>query len=202
MLDVIVNEITNLKWLILTMILVCTILCVLMFIGLSNFNWKRNKVRLFSLLYGLKTKDVICLSIMLTRCIYIIYLAINNENISVEYLITLIIMSIVICVLEKDYLGILTNILTSVAVYVIIYLQSSLRYFYNYVEHDKLVLIMVIALCIFTTLYAIYSLISSYNHMIVLNKKGLKDPESLKDTNKIKWPKVKQNSKLKSSSSN
>lgn len=200
MLDTIIYEITNLKWLILTMILACTILCVLMHIGLSNFNWKRNKVRLFSLLYGLKIKDSICLSIMLTRCIYIIYLAINNENISVEYLITLIIMSIVICILEKDYLGILTNILTSVSVYVIIYLQSSLRYFYNYVEHDKLVLIMVIALCIFTILYAIYSLISSYNHMIVLNKKDLKDPESLKDTNKIKWPKVKQNSKLKSSS--
>lgn len=202
MLDTIINEITNLKWLILTMILACTILCVLMFIGLSNFNWKRNKVRLFSLLYGLKIKDVICLSIMLTRCIYIIYLAINNENISVEYLITLVIMSIVICVLEKDYLGILTSLLTSVAIYVIIYLQSSLRYFYNFVEHDKLVLVMIIALCIFTILFAIYSLISSYNHMIVLNKKDLKDPESLKDTNKIKWPKVKQNSKLKSSSSN
>ena len=202
MLDTIINEITNLKWLILTMILACTILCVLMFIGLSNFNWKRNKVRLFSLLYGLKIKDVICLSIMLTRCIYIIYLAINNENISVEYLITLVIMSIVVCVLEKDYLGILTSLLTSVAIYVIIYLQSSLRYFYNFVEHDKLVLVMIIALCIFTILFAIYSLISSYNHMIVLNKKDLKDPESLKDTNKIKWPKVKQNSKLKSSSSN
>ena len=109
-------------------------------------------------------------------------------------------MSIVICILEKEYLEVIISGFASVAVYVILYLQSNLRYFYNFVEADNVVLIMIILLCIFAILYAIYSLISSYNHMIVLNKNGSSKYESLKDTNKIKWPKVKQSGKLKSSS--
>lgn len=202
MLDKIIYEITSLKWLIVTMIFACSILCLIMYICLGKFKWTKSKVRIFALLYGLNTKECICLSLIITRFIYIIYLAINNNNISAEYIIALLIMSGLISFLEHDYLDLITNILTSIAVYVILYLQSSLRYFYYYVENDSLVLAMIIFLCIFTILYSIYSLISSYNHMIVLNKKGSKSYESLKSTSKIKWPKVKLNGKLKSSSLN
>lgn len=202
MFNTVISEIANLKWLIITMIIVCSLLCLIMFIGLRKFNWKRSKVRIFSLLYGLNTKDCICLSLMITRCIYVIYLAIDSNNITVDYLITLIIISMLIPILERDYLDIVTNILTSIAIYIILYLQSSLRYFYRYVESDAIVFIMIVALCIFTILYSIYSLVSSYNHMIVLHRKDKKDYESLKNTNKIKWPKVKQSGKLKSSPSN
>lgn len=200
MFDVVVNEIVNLKWLIISMIAVIAILFVVMYFGLSKFNWNKGKVRIFSIFYGLTTKDVICFALMVSRCLYIIYLSIFNENISVEYLIPLVLISIIISILEKDYLTIITGIFTSVAVYVIIYLESSLHYFYNYVEKDIFVLLMLIMLTIFTILFAIYTLVSSYNHMITLNKKGSLKYESLKDTNKIKWPKVKQSSRLKSSS--
>ena len=200
LLDRIVSEIINIRWLIITFIVVGVILFLIMWFGLSEFGFSKGKIKLFSMLYGFKAKDCIYVALIVCRFIYIVFFSIYNKDFTVEYLIPLLIMTLLINLLLKDYFNMITGTFSSIAVYVIIYLQASLRTFYLEVESDPLILIMIILLIVFTILFAVYSLISAYNHLLTIDRKDSENYESLQDTNKITWPKTKQSGKLKSSS--
>lgn len=199
MLDQIIYEIVNLKGLIITSVVVSAIIFTVIYFLLNKFSWNIFRVKTFSLLCNFNLIDCICLGIILSRFIYVVYFSIDNSNIGVEHLITLLLMSIIICLLQKDFINLATNIFSSLVIYVIIYLSSTLKYFYYNVESDLVVIIMAIMLMIFSILFAIYSLISSYNHLLIRDKKS-KNLESLENVKKIKWPRIKRNGKLKSSS--
>lgn len=175
MLDKIINEVLNLKWLIISFILIGVIIYLVVFLTTKSFEWNNRKVHFFSLLYGLNTYECIVVGTLLTRLIYVVYISIINQNISVEYLIPLVIMSIVISFFQKDWLGLGTGVVGSIAIYSIVYLESSLKDFYTNVESDITILLMIIFLTIFSVLFAIFNFISSYNGLIVnKNKKKIK----------------------------
>lgn len=174
MLDRIISEVLNLKWLIISFIVIGIILYLLVFFSTRSFKWDDKKVYFFSMLYGLDTYECIIVGTLITRLFYIIYISIFNNNISVEYLIPLVIMSAIISAFQKDWIGLGTGIVGSIAVYSIVYLESSLKFFYTNVETDVTILLMIIFLTIFSVLFAIFNFISSYNSLIINKNKKKK----------------------------
>ena len=193
MLDQIVDAILEYKWLIVIAIVVGIAFYLIMFFNLKEFSWNKKNTLFFSLLFGFDGNDCVTLGIILTRFVYVVYFAFFNTTVGIEVLIPLVIMSMLIGILEKDYIYLPISTLYAFAIYVIIYLLSSLHYFYLYVQHDIIIFLMIISLTSFIVLYSIFSMVSAYNHLICLGENKSRHQESLKDVYKIKWPKTKLN---------
>ena len=185
--DRIVAEILDLRYLILSFIATGAVLYSVFWFALSKFKWKKYKVRVFSLLYGLNKIQLDCVGILVTRLIYVFYCICYNRNFSIKYLIPLVLMSAMVGILQKEFLAIFGGIVSSFALYIIIYLEFTLISFYLDVERYWLVLVMAILLGLFCALYNLYSFISSYNHLISKSYNNPKLHESFKNVRKIKW---------------
>lgn len=185
--DSIIAEILDLKYLIVTFIISGAILYSFFWFVLDRFKWKKGKVRLFSLLYGLDTIQLACIGVLVTRFIFVFYCIVYNRSFGLPYLVALCAMSVAIGILQKEFSSVFSGFLSSFAIYIIIYIEYTLISFYLDAERYWVVLVMAIMLGIFCSLYNIYSLISSYNHLISKEYKNPKLHESFKNVRKIKW---------------
>lgn len=185
--DSIIAEILDLKYMIVTFIISGAILYSFFWFVLDRFKWKKGKVSFFSILYGLTPVQLIVTGIIVTRFIYIFYCIFSNGSFDLKYLFPLALMSILIGLLQKELLPSFGGAVSSVAVYVIIYLKYTLANFYFEVEKYWLVLVMAVLLGTFCGLYNIYSTLSSYNHLISKEYKNPKLYESFKNVRKIRW---------------
>lgn len=189
MLELILQELTILRWFIIVSIIVIIVFYVVCEILTSKFDFNEFKIQVFSTLYDLDGNTYIAIAIMLSRLLFVILSSIFCKEIGVGHLISLLIMSIAVTVLLKDYKNGIVNILSYIALYIINYLQSALLNFYLNIEKYYLYIIMVVALGIFIDLFAIYNFLSTYNNILINPKEKEEKPK--KEKQKPKWQKAK-----------
>ena len=189
MLDYLLQELTRLRWFIIVSIIVIVIFYVVCEVLTSKFKFNEFKISVFSTLFDLDRNMYLAIAIMLSRLLFVILSSIFCKDINIGHLISLLVMTLAISILLKDYKNGIINFLSYFALYIINYLQSALLNFYLNIEKFYLYMIMVIALGLFINLFAIYNFLSTYNSIITNPKENTEKPK--KEKFKIKWQKAK-----------
>lgn len=172
MIDNILIEILNFKWLIIAYIGVTLLACMGIWIYTAKFNWSKNKMRIFGLLYRLEGKKRTAVVLIWGRFLFVLITAVFCGNIGVYHTVVLIIFTAIINIVQVDYKGLFGDMGVYLAISAIAFVQSMLYHYF--IEVDKLwaIMAMVILLGIFEVLYGTYNMLVSYNKIITKEAVG------------------------------
>lgn len=166
MLDNIIDEIINLKWVVVIYSIIIILVCGLIWLSTKDFAWVRKKTTPFAILYNLNKKQVITFALILGRLCFVLTSAIFCKYINLGYLAVLFMFSLIILFLTKDIESFITSILNCFAIFVLLYLQNSLYNYYLNIERLGIVVVMLIMIGIFAVLYTALQSISSYERLL------------------------------------
>lgn len=169
MIDDIINEIINLKWVVVIYSIIIILVCSLIWLFTKDFAWVKKKTTPFAILYNLGKKYVIAFALILGRLCFVLSSAIFCNYINLGYLIVLLIFSLIILLLTKDVKTFITSILNSIAIFVLLYLEKSLYSYYLNIERLGIVIVMLAMIGLFAVLYTTLQSISSYERLLETN---------------------------------
>lgn len=188
MIDSILIEIGNLKWVIVIYSAIIILMCGLFWFFTRKFNFVKRKTTLFAFLYNLDYWQVFALGLIFGRIVFTLCFAIFCETINLGHLIVLILFSVGMCVITKNYNSIVSELINSLAVFAILFIESALYGYYVSVEHLFIVFVMCMLLGLFAFLYMILQSLSSYERFITKEdvKKKIKKNKETKKALKLK----------------
>ena len=162
MFDDVINSIIELRWSVLIYSLIIIFVCAIYWLKTRKFEWKKSKVTTFALLYNLTKTKAIIIALVIGRLCFVLTCAIFCRNINISHLIVFVLFSLIILVLSKNFRLFVNNFLNSIAIFFLLFIESSLYNYYLTIENITVVLAMVIMIGVFSVLYTTLQVISTY----------------------------------------
>ena len=174
MLGQIVYELGNYKWFIVGSVILTVALSAYLIRCTGEFTWTKHKVRVFSLLYDLDLRGRICFTLMLSRLMFIIFLAASGGSTTIWEAMMIILISIIYGFVSGDKKNFL-QIFAYIAIYVILVMERLFLEYYNEIEDTWIVMFLVIAFAVFGVLYSVQQTLTGYE--LLLNTCASRDRE-------------------------
>jgi len=154
----------SLSWkLLLVYLITLFILGCALFFTIKNFNMKDGKIKLYGLLLGIDNMGIFILSTHIVRTFLVMYYAIFMSN-NIKLTIMLVLISSIIY-LVFDMRNILFEVFNTVSLIMVLYFINSLNIYFLEVDSTMSVLIIKMALILFTLMYMIYYLLRSFENI-------------------------------------
>lgn len=169
MIDAVLYEIGNLKWTFVIDFVIAVLLCAILLIITTKFNWNKRTVRFFGILYNLNYKQAISFGLIVSRICFVITNSISLESIGWGHLTVLFLYSVGMLILNGNFVIFINEIVSFTIIFFLQYIEMSLYGFYLRVDSHIVVLLMVILIGIFSVLYSIQQSLNSYESIISKN---------------------------------
>ena len=169
MLDNVIDEIINLKWVVVIYSLIIILACGIIWLSTKEFSWLKKNTTAFALFYNLSKPQVIAFALIIGRLCFVLCSAIFCKYVNLGYLVVFVLFAIIIALLTKDVKTFISSLLNSVAIFVILYLERSLYNYYLTVERLWLVIAMLVMMGLFAVLYSALQSINAYERIIETN---------------------------------
>lgn len=165
----VIDEIINYRWVIVIYCIIIVLFCAILWALTTRFSWKTKGIVPFALMYDLSKKQAIEFALLMGRACFVLTSAIVCRNINVGYLVILCLFSLAIFILNRDLKGLFINLLNSLAVFVLLYVQSSLLNYYQTIESLTIIFVMLIMIGVFCVLYSLLQLLNAYEGILNAN---------------------------------
>lgn len=172
MLERIIYELGNYKWFIVGAVIATVILSAYLIINTKEFEWTKHKVRIFSLLYDLDTPGRICFVLMLSRLMFIIFLAATGGTSTIWEAMMILIISIIYGFVSGEKKNFL-QIFSYIVIYAILLMERLFLEYYQEIEETWIVMFLVISFALFAVLYSIHQTLTGYE--LLLNTCAARD---------------------------
>ena len=166
----VLKQIANLRWVVVVYSVIIILICGIIWFNTRNFTWQNKRKTSFAMLYNLKQKGAISFALLLGRFCFVLTSAIFCKYINIGYLAVLIAFCLILVALTLDVKEFVSNIVNSVLIFAILFLEKTLFDFYTSVESVMAILLMVIMMGIFVVLYSFLQTINSYDRLLVIKK--------------------------------
>jgi len=167
--ELILNQIYNLRWLILIYVAFILGISVLSFFIARNFTWNGRNTSIYGFLYNLTDKCKISYSISLTRMIFVFICAAFPRTMGLEAGIVLILSTIFVAAFSGDFRIFIGQLFIYSGIYGVLLLEGMFSSYFNEVEQYWLIKAMVIFLGVFASLYAVYQHIILHERLVVIS---------------------------------
>ena len=165
----ILDEIINYRWVIVIYCIIIVLFCAILWALTTKFSWKTKGIIPFALLNNLSKKQAVEFALLMGKTCFVLTSAIVCEHINISYLIILCIFSIFILVLNRKIKTFLINVVNDFAIFVLLYVQSSLLNYYQTIESLTVIFVMLIMIGVFCVLYSILQLLNAYEGILNAN---------------------------------
>lgn len=162
MLDEVLYEIGNLKWMMLFHLFITILVCGYFTLTTHTFNWKRSNFIKFAYLYNLTKNQAIAVALILGRFLFVITSVIFCERVFIGYYFVFVMFAVAIGFFSKDIKVLTSGLIYYFVIYVLLYIQSQLFVFYRTFESEMIILIMLISVGLFNVLASLYLSIGTY----------------------------------------
>lgn len=161
---------TNMFGFILSFGIIVIFLSILLDILFKNFKIDSKKIKTYGIFLGLDNNNILSISILFTKLLFILYLALVPNKMIYLYLIILIFLAILYNVINKRYLNIVFDIINSFIIYYSLLIDKLLFKYLIDVSLVWYVLVIGILVGIFIIVYSLYFFIVNSDYILKKNK--------------------------------
>lgn len=159
----------NIFYFAIVALIVVISISVILKILLKKFNPEKSQVRLYGILQGVTTKEIIAISASIVSYIFMLYLMVSFINVSVYIVIIVLFLTILRDILIKNkkiFIDIFLDVISLGGIWVIYLVHDYITNEYM----DIWMLLLLVFVMIFVFLYLSYMLLRNLNSVVIANK--------------------------------
>lgn len=168
-----VYYISQLFYFIISFFIIIIVLGLLFKFILKKFNPNSNKIKVYGLFIGLSNKDILSLSLITLRYIFIIWCIFDNNYVNIIediHFYILLLTSISYDLLNKRFFYIIFNVINNIIIYSVLYAKMIFYQYITMVDNVWYVLIILVLLNIFIAVYCTYFYVFDIKKIMKNNK--------------------------------
>ncbi len=128
------------------------------------------KIKIYGLFLQLNNKSIFALSVVLLKYILIIYLLFNRTDLNIIHLYILLLFSIIYIIIEKGIKTIISELVSSVALYYSLFFSKLLTGYTNEIRLEWYVILGNTLLILFIFMYSTYFLVKNVDEIVSKNR--------------------------------